>query len=305
MKKKYFLLPAVTSLFLVAGLLLIFGWTKPEDTKQNIEVPSFIIDAHVHYKPNDAWEKSLLDIYSRYSAMACLMVRMEDLERGIRFAKSHPDRIIPYAMIDIDSKTVLEDVKKVHAMGFKALGELFAKNQWNYDDLKYEPLWTLAEKLGMPIAPHSGNLGNGLMARLRPGYLATIAVKHPKLTIVGAHFGNPWYAEAGEATRRNSNLYFDISGSSLIKKENNPGIWKEYLWWTPYVGKNTAHMPKDLEPAFEKIVFASDQNPEDLEENFRRFNKMLDANDVSSESRAKMYGLTMARIHGIKVNPKK
>lgn len=275
---------------------------NPEGTSPNIKTPPFIIDAHVHYKANDEWEKSFLDVYSRHNAMACLMVRMEDIERGINFARANPGRIIPYAMIDIDSPTVLEDVKKVHVMGYKGLGEFFARNEWNYDDPKYEPLWSLAEELGMPLAPHTGNLSNGMMARLRPGYLATIAANHPGLTIVGAHFGNPWYAEAGEAARRNANLYFDMSGSSLIKKENDPGIWKEFLWWTPYVGKVTPHMPKDLVPAFEKIVFASDEAPDALVENFRRFNKVLDANDVSEETRAKCYGLTMARIHNIKVD---
>lgn len=274
---------------------------KQERASSGVSVPPFIIDAHVHYKPNDEWEKSFVEVYTRHNAMACLMVRMPDLERGIQFAKAHPDRVIPYAMIDIDAPTVLEDVKKVHAMGYKGLGEFFARNEWNYDDVKYEPLWTLAEELGMPLAPHTGNLSNGMMARLRPSFLATIAAKHPKLYVVGAHFGNPWYDEAGEAARRNKNLYFDLSGSSLIKKENDPGIWKQYLWWTDYVGKKTAHMPDDLVPAFEKIVFASDEDPEALVENFRRFNKVMDANDVSDETRAKCYGLTMARIHGIEV----
>ena len=279
--------------------------TTSDGAKGETSVPPFVIDAHVHYKPNDEWEKSFLEVYAQHNAMACLMVRMEDLERGIKFAKENPDRIIPYAMIDIDSRRVLEDVRRVHAMGYKGLGEFFARNQWNYDDLKYEPLWTLAEELGMPLAPHTGNLSNGMMARLRPAYLATIASKHPKLIIVGAHFGNPWYDEAGEAARRNANLYFDLSGSSLIKKENDPGIWKQFLWWTPYVGKDTPHMPKDLVPAFEKIVFASDEDPDALEENFRRFNKVMDANDVSEETRAKCYGLTMARIHGITVDTSK
>lgn len=275
---------------------------SPAVIEPNTSTPPFVIDAHVHYKANDEWEKSFIEVYTRHNAMACLMVRMDDLERGINFAKAHPDRIIPYAMIEIDEPNVLEDVRRVHAMGFKGLGEFFARNEWNYDDPKYEPLWTLAEELGMPLAPHTGNLSNGMMARLRPAFLATIASKHPNLIIVGAHFGNPWYAEAGEAARRNKNLYFDLSGSSLIKKENNPEIWKEYLWWTPYVGKETSHMPKDLVPAFEKIVFASDENPDALVENFRRFNKVLDANDVSDETRAKCYGLTMARIHGIDVS---
>ena len=297
----------VPFIFSVSLLLLLSSCDQatndPKDERQSsgVSVPSFIIDAHVHYKATDEWEQSFLEVYKRHNAMACLMVRMDDLDRGISFAKSNPERVIPYAMIDIDAASVLEDVRKVHAMGYKGLGEFFARNEWNYDDPKYEPLWTLAEELGMPLAPHTGNLSNGMMARLRPAYLATIASKHPDLFIVGAHFGNPWYDEAGEAARRNRNLYFDLSGSSLIKKENDPGIWKQYLWWTPYVGKKTAHMPNDLVPAFEKIVFASDEDPDALVENFRRFNKVLDANDVSDETRAKCYGLTMARIHGIKV----
>lgn len=303
-------------LFPLLAAALIFGCTqRPSDTggttavpgqedqpAANYDTPPFIIDAHVHYRPDDEWEKLFLEVYAEHHAMACLMIRMDDLERGINFAKANPDRIIPYAMIDIDSPTILDDVKKVHAMGFKGLGEFFARNEWNYDDPKYDPLWALAEELNMPLAPHTGNLSNGMMARLRPGYLATIAANYPDLIIVGAHFGNPWYAEAGEAARRNKNLYFDLSGSSLIKKENDPGIWKEYLWWTDYVGKKTPHMPDDLVPAFEKIVFASDESPDALVENFRRFNKVLDANNVSEETRAKCYGLTLARIHGIDVD---
>jgi hypothetical protein len=183
-------------------------------------------------------------------------------------------------------------------MGFKGLGELFAVHQWNYDDPKYEPIWALAESLKMPVAPHTGILANGMMARMRPSFLATIASMHPNLVIHAAHFGDPGYDGAGEATRRNGNLYFDLSGSSLIKKENDPKFWEQYLWWTPHVGK--AHMPKDAVPAFQKIMFATDEPPEAFEENIRRFEKMLDACKVDDATRAMCYGLTIARIHGIK-----
>ena len=261
--------------------------------------PGFIIDSHTHYRAADDWEKAFLTVYGKHNAMACVLIGWKALDRGIAFAKAHPDRVIPYAAIDIDSPTVLEDIRKAQGMGFKGLGELFAVNQWNYDDPKYDPMWRLAQDLKMPVAPHSGILANGMMARMRPSFVATIASKFPKLVIHSAHFGNPWYDEAGEATRRNDNLYFDLSGSSLIKKEEDPGFWKQYLWWTPYLGK--AHMPKDAVPAFEKILFATDEEPGAFEENIRRFNKMLDACSVSDETRARSYGLTMARIHGVKV----
>ncbi|MCE5249656.1 amidohydrolase family protein [bacterium] len=269
----------------------------PPPQAPNLSTPGFIIDSHIHYRATDEWEKSFLEIFGKFNAMGCILVNMKDLDRGIAFAQAHPDRVIPYAAIDIDSPTVLKDIQKVKDMGFQGLGELFAVHQWNYDDPKYDPIWALAEKLNLPIAPHTGILANGMMARMRPGYLATIASRFPNLIIHAAHFGNPWYDEAGEATRRNGNLFFDMTGSSLIKKDNNPGIWKEYLWWTPYIGK--AHMPKDAVPAFQKIVFATDEDPEALEENIIRFNKMLDACGVDEATRKKCYYETIARIHGI------
>jgi len=73
----------------------------------------------------------------------------------------------------------------------------------------------------------------------------------------------------------------------------------QFLWWTPYLGKS--HMPKDAVPAFEKILFATDEAPEELEANIIRFNKMLNACGVSEETRAKCYGLTIARIHKIEL----
>lgn len=185
-------------------ILAAFGFACAQlPSKTKIRTPDFIIDSHTHYRGADDWEKSFLEVYTKHNAMACLLINMKSLDRGMAFAKAHPDRVIPYAEINIDSPTVLEDIKKVHDMGFKGLGELFATKEWNYDDPKYDLLWKLAQELGMPIAPHTGILANGMMARMRPSFLATIAAKYPKLVIHAAHFGNPWYEEAGEATRRN------------------------------------------------------------------------------------------------------
>ena len=280
-------------------LLMVLGCVNPEP-KPNLSTPGFLIDDHIHYRATDEWENDFLEIYGNYNAMACVLVGMNNLERGMKFANAHPDRVIPYAAVDIDSPDILEDIHRVYKMGYKGLGELFATNEWNYDDLKNDPTWALAEKLGLPIVPHTGIHASGKMSRMRPGFLAPICVKFPNLVIHSAHFGNPWYNEAAEVARRNTNCYFDITGSSLLKKDTDPGFWKQYLWWTPYLGK--PHMPKNAVPAFEKIVFGTDQSPQGLEENIIRFNKMLDACEVSEETRAKCYYGTMARIHNIDVS---
>jgi predicted TIM-barrel fold metal-dependent hydrolase len=289
--KMKLLLPVVIS------IVVLFG-CKRSDAKVNNSTPPFIIDSHMHYTATDEWEKSFLEVFTRHNAMACLLMPMKDLDRGIAFAKAYPDKVIPYAEINIDSPKVVDDILKVHAMGFRGLGELYAMGRRDYNDPEYDTVWALAEQLGMPVAPHTGILFDGTMANLRPSFIADVAARHPKLIIHAAHFGNPWYEEAAEATRRNANLYFDLCGSSLIKKENDPGYWARLLWWTDAAGK--AHMPKEVVPAWEKILFASDEDPVALDENIRRFNKALDACHVSQETRAKCYGLTIARIYGIK-----
>jgi len=307
MKLKHCFLPLI-------AVILFAGCTNPDSTKTslsttagwdestyqpNYSTPPFIIDDHVHARVTPEWEKSFIEVYTKRNAMACLFYSARDWEAGIAFAKAHPERVIPYAAVDIDSPTVLQEVQKAYDMGFKGLGELFARGDWDYCDPKYEPLWTLVEKLDMPIAPHTGNLANGLMHHLRPAPLADICARHPNLKIHSAHFGNPWYEEAAECARRNVNLYFNLSGSSLIKKENDPTYWAQWLWWTDAIGK--PHMPKNAVPAWEKIVFGSDEGPDQFEENIRRFNKVLDANNVPDSIRAKCYGLTMARLLHINV----
>ncbi len=290
MKRKSFLASLL-------GSPILLG-TAEAQTKPNYSTPPFIIDSHIHYRASDEWEKSFLRIYEKHNAMACVLVGMRDLARGIAFANANPDRVIPYAAIEIDNPAALEDIRRSHGMGFKGLGELFALRDWGYDDPKYNSMWELAQELKMPTAPHTGIHASGKLARMRPSFLASVASNYPDLIIHAAHFGNPWYDEAGESTRRNNNLYFDLSGSSLIKKEQTPACWNEYLWWDAHIGK--AHMPKNAMPAFEKILFASDEGPEALPENIRRFNIMLDACKVDAATRAKCYGLTIAGIHGIR-----
>ncbi len=298
------------TLIILIGLLVLVmacdlnqGSEKVVERQQdspNLSTPGFFIDSHVHYRPNDEWENSFVEIYTKWNAMACIMVNLEDLDRGLEFAEANPDRVIPYIQLEMDSPTVLEDIQNAYNKGCKGIGELITHLDKNYDDPSYDPIWELAEKLGIPVLPHTGIRSPGFLSRLRPGYLGTISYKFPNLMIHAAHFGNPWYNEAGEVARRNKNVYFDLTGSSLLKKDNDPGFWKQFLWWTPYLGK--AHMPADARPAFEKIVFGSDQAPEYLEENIMRFNKMLDACEVSEESRKVIYYETMANILNIDVS---
>jgi len=304
-KKSILFFPVI---ILFAGFSVLFTGCTTQTPKQSADIyvpdyttPRVIINSHQHSRDTEAWEKEFIETYTKYHAMACVFWPLERAEKGIAFAKAHPELVIPYIQIPLDSPTVLEDIKKAYAMGYKGFGEIPSGSLFRYDDLSYDPIWTLLEELGMVPLFHTGVRQTGIFDLLRPATLATIAAKHPNLNIFGAHFGNPWYDEAAEGSRRNRNLYWDLTGSSLIKKENDPGVWKQYLWWTDDIGK--PHTPLNARPAFEHIVFGTDEGPDEtaLRENIRRFNKMLDGNNVPDSTRAKMWGLTLARLHGIKV----
>jgi uncharacterized protein len=92
------------------------------------------------------------------------------------------------------------------------------------------------------------------------------------------------------------NLYFDLSGSTLIKKQEDPGYFKSIFWWTSVA---SPHTPKAKASAFEKLIFGSDVFEGDLEEfdrSLERYKRMLDACGVSPEAQANIFGGTLMRI---------
>lgn len=116
------------------------------------------------------------------------------------------------------------------------------------------------------------------------------------LTIIGAHLGNPDYAWAGEVARWNPNIYFAVSGSTLIKKQSDYKFFQTIFWWT---GAMSAHTPRSSENAFERLVFGSDVFGGDLEEFDRapeRYRGMLAACNVSPESQTMIFSGTLWRI---------
>jgi hypothetical protein len=149
---------------------------------------------------------------------------------------------------------------------------------------------------GIVMRPHPETPVDVSVDRMRPTALDNIARRFPKLTIIGAHLGNPDYSWAAEIARWNPNLYFDLSGSTLIKLQENYQIFKSIFWWSSIV---SPHSPKSNTSAFEKVVFGSDVFGGEIEEfdrELERYQKMLDTCGVSPEAQANIFGGTMRRI---------
>lgn len=267
------------------------------------QVQPKLIDCHVHHNGSNEFLEKLVAKLTPLQGMAMLITAPKDLEAVTNFMKSHPGRLIGLGEIQLDARDVLDTIDRFHNAGFRGLGEM-TKPQYPYDDRRYWPIYERAEKYGMIILFHTGIVNRTTpqvpadvsSARMRVTTLDLIARRFPKLTIIGAHLGNPDYAWAAEIGRWNPNVYFDVSGSSLIKKQADYKFFKSVFWWSDVA---SPHTPKSNASAFEKLVFGSDVFEGDLDELDReldRYHRMLDACGVSAQAQANIFSGTLWRI---------
>ena len=285
------------SLLAVLVFLLSFGPLVAQTTAPRI------IDAHLHHNSDPAFLAKLVAKLDSVDGLVLLITAPKDIDSVKGVMAKHPNRLLGLGELQLDDPVAVELVDRFHAAGFRGLGELTGPLK-NYDDRSYWPIYARAEKYGMILLFHTGIVNRThpeiptdiSVDRMRPTTLDGIARRFPKLTIIGAHLGNPDYAWAAEVTRWNPNLYFDLSGSSLIKKQDDPTFWKSIFWWSGVV---SPHTPAGGPNAFERLVFGSDVFEGELEEfdrEIERYHKMLDACGVPKAAQENIFVGTMWKI---------
>ena len=262
-----------------------------------------LIDCHVHHNGSSAFLEKLGARLDAADGLALLITSPKDLAQVSEFMKRHPGRLAGLGEIRLDDPNALETIDRFHEAGFSGLGEITGP-QYSYDDRRYWPIYERAERYRMIVLFHTGIVNrmrpdepsDVSSDRMRVTTLDLIARRFPGLTIIGAHLGNPDYAWAAEIGRWNPNLYFDLSGSTLVKKQEDYKFFRSIFWWTSVA---SPHTPKASGSAFEKTVFGSDVFGGDLEEFDRaleRYHAMLDACGVPAAAQSNIFAGTLWRI---------
>lgn len=263
-----------------------------------------IVDMHVHYRHNEpGFLDNFLKLADRVNLTACMLTPFEHRKAIADAAKKYPNRLIPFGALELDAPDATQQMKEFHGLGYRGLGEISSMKK-NCSDPEYFPIFELASEYKWILMFHTGIVGrddfdkpeNVASGRMRPIYLEEIARQFPKLTILGAHLGNPEYEWAAEVTRWNPNVYFDLSGTTLTKMMPRLTDFQKIFWWAE---DDWEAQPTPDKSPYSKIVFGSDTRTDNLEKVIGKYWAMFEACNVPEATRKSIMGGTLARMLGL------
>jgi len=276
------------------------------DERRSLNGPeNRIVDIHVHVdEKNPAYLEEFLRVSERLNLTACMLTPFANRKVVAEAAKKYPRQIVPFGFVELDAPDVVKQVEELHSLGFRGLGEMeFVKKPYN--DPSYFPVYELANRYAWIMMYHTGivlrakfdepeDVASG---RMRPIHLEEIARRFPRITVIGAHCGNPEYEWAAEIARWNSNVFFDLSGSTLTKMHSRLADFKRIFWWSGQ--PQDSKTPNDDPSAFVKIVFGSDTELRNIEGVKAQYHAMFDACDVPESTRKMIMGGTLSTMLGL------
>jgi len=252
-----------------------------------------IIDIHNHYwEGGDFLNRLLKGMDSAGVDIVCLnglgvyhgMPGNDDVEKAF---KEYPDRIIGFGTI-FPGRAQYEEVDELYSRGFKGLKMITPTKR--YDDDGFMPYYQKAEDYGMPILFHTGviasfkgdkELGTS-SSYMRPVYLDKIARMFPKLKMIGAHMGDPWFLEAYRVAQYCPNMWLDISGLAILVKALNIRTYLR-IRVTP-----------------DKLLWGLDDLPEKYLQLLMTWKTLVREIGMSEEDSENIFGRTAAKILSIK-----
>ncbi len=230
---------------------------RPDPNRYVKDAPPRVFDVHVHFPgigPGGSSEVTgdfMVDMLAytagvlNISKIALLSPRGEAREAALRARDRYPDLFLPLAWVNLDEDTAAS-IYHFKQQGFAGLK--FHSSLKPYDAEQYFPIYAAAEEEHLVCLFHTGIAG-GLIDwllfppqqphapseweqhfrdirrgktysanGLRPALLDTISQAFPDLIIIGAHLGYGFYDEATAIARWRSNVFFDISGGSVVRR---------------------------------------------------------------------------------------
>jgi len=128
--------------------------------------------------------------------------------------KKYPDRFVGFAYLDPRRPDYMERLRiAVEGYGLKGVKYGPIYNDVPLEDPRLVPVYRYCIEHNLPLTMHMGTTFTRLYgADLgRPIHVERVALAFPDLKLIMAHMGHPWYEECAIVTRKQPNVYAEIS----------------------------------------------------------------------------------------------
>ncbi len=132
-----------------------------------------------------------------------------------------PGALIGFGSVDPFDEKALDELDRCGDLGLKGLKFHPTMQRFDPGNERFYPLWEKAQALGLICLFHTGTCGiaagtpgaGGTKIRFsHPGFLDAIGADFPRLTLIAAHFGWPWFMECLAIALHKSNVFIELSG---------------------------------------------------------------------------------------------
>ncbi|ALC91355.1 amidohydrolase [Bacillus sp. FJAT-18017] len=136
---------------------------------------------------------------------------------GIDLSAEIPENVVycagvnPFRLDQAALSRLEQEVLKPDCVGIKIYLGYYPF--YAYDEV-YEPVYRIAKEYNVPVVFHTGDTYSerGRLRFSHPLSIDEVAVKHREMTIMMAHFGDPWVLDGAEVVYKNRNVFADLSG---------------------------------------------------------------------------------------------
>lgn len=185
------------------------------------------------------------------------------------YVDSHPEKLIGFLSVDPNDPGAVEELERAATeLGLKGvkLGPAY-QNFHPFSD-KACAVYSKALDLGLPILFHMGTVPGRFdpLEYTHPRLLEKVTLAFPDLKIVIAHMGHPWMWDTIVLTRKQPNVYADISG----------------LFYRPWQFYNALVLCYEYDQ-MGKLLFGSDfpvTTPKETMEELRKVNRFVEGTSL-------------------------
>jgi hypothetical protein len=138
-------------------------------------------------------------------------------------------------------ESLVEVERAIRQLGLKGIKVHPSMQAFYPDDQSLAPLYEAAESEGWPILIHTGaSVAGNADKYSHPLHLDEVAGRYPRLQLVLAHCGRPWYQDAALILRKHANCYGDVCAN--VGRTGGTALLEIMLTWMKLYADGTRRL---------------------------------------------------------------